>query len=94
MRMCMVRVSRLARPVLFAARRGLHDARDWSAWLGRLVARDAPAKDAPTTLEALAQHNLGGFVYALYASAQESTATRRFGKRLLPAVRETLRALP
>jgi hypothetical protein len=85
---------RLVRPVLFTARRGLHDARDWSAWLGRLVARDAPAKDAPTTLEALARrHNLRGFVYALYASAQES-GDPTIRERLLPAVRETLRALP
>jgi hypothetical protein len=85
---------RLVRPVLFTARRGLHEVQDWSAWLGRLVSRDAPAKDAPTTLEALARlHNLKGFVYALYASAQES-GDPTIRDRLLPAVRETLRALP
>lgn len=63
---------RLARPVLFAAQRGLHTAAEWEKWLRDLA---APVKGEPTTgtLAALARHhNLNAFLYALYVNARES----------------------
>jgi hypothetical protein len=66
---------RLARPVLFAARRGLLTANDWEKWLGALSAPPAAAdkKDALGTRAGLARrHNLNAFLYALYVNARES----------------------
>jgi hypothetical protein len=66
---------RLARPVLFAAQRGLHSAEEWQQWL-MAVASPAPLPDwdaAFQSREGLAKrHNLMAFLYALYVNARES----------------------
>lgn len=66
---------RLARPVLFAAQRGLLTASDWEQWLRNVVTRPASMskEDAIRTRAGLARtHNLNAFLYALYVNARES----------------------
>ena len=63
---------RLARPVLFAAQRGLYTPDDWDKWL-RAVAAPASGEPKFGTRAALARHhNLQAFLYALYVNARES----------------------
>lgn len=87
---------RLARPVLFIARRGTIDAAEWSGWL-KAVSGPGAFPDWERALqsrEGLARrHDVGGFVLALYANLREGSdeGSRR---ALLPAVVESLRALP
>lgn len=87
---------RLARPVVFIARRGLHDAADWSAWLQR-VASPAPLPDWNAAFASEAglarRHNVVTFLSALYVLAQEQddAATR---ERLLPGLRAVLKEMP
>jgi hypothetical protein len=67
---------RLARPVLFAAARGLHTEAEWQAWLDGVVAAATPADPASAfrTQAGLAQrHDLKAFLLVLYANAREST---------------------
>jgi hypothetical protein len=67
---------RLARPVLFAAARGLHADGEWQAWLDGVVASATPADPASAfrTQAGLAQrHDLKAFLLVLYANAREST---------------------
>jgi hypothetical protein len=67
---------RLARPVLFAAARGLHADAEWQAWLDGVVAAATPADPAGAfrTQAGLAQrHDLKAFLLVLYANAREST---------------------
>ena len=64
---------RLARPVLFAAQRGLHTPDEWEKWLRAVVAAPAGTEPAFGTRAALARHhNLQAFLYALYVNARES----------------------
>lgn len=64
---------RLARPVLFAAQRGLHTPGEWEKWLRAVVAAPATGEPAFGTRAALARHhNLNAFLYALYVNARES----------------------
>lgn len=87
---------RLARPIVFIARRGTHDAAEWQAWLARLAA-PAPLPDwnaAFSSETGLARrHNMMGFLSMLYLLAQEQddAATR---ERLLPGLRATLKEMP
>jgi hypothetical protein len=66
---------RLARPVLFAAQRGLLTTEDWEKWL-RKVATPPPSLSgdaAYRTRAGLARHhNLQAFLYSLYVNARES----------------------
>lgn len=66
---------RLARPVLFAAQRGLHSADDWQKWLLD-AASPAPLPDWESAWRSRAglakRHNLQDFLYALYVNASES----------------------
>ena len=66
---------RLARPVLFAAQRGVYSAEDWEKWLGTIAA-PAPAGSAEANIRLRAglarRHNLQAFLYALYVNARES----------------------
>jgi hypothetical protein len=80
---------RLARPVLYAAARGLHTQAEWRAWLQGLP---RPEAAAPASQALLARrHNFESFVFALYtaASLDESPAVR---ENLLPALRAVLSA--
>ena len=66
---------RLARPVLFAAQRGLHSAEEWQRWLAGVAdPSPLPTWDAAfESREGLAKrHNLHAFLFALYVNASES----------------------
>lgn len=85
---------RLARPLQFAARRRLHSAEEWSAWLAGVVDRARPPTQAPVRQAALADlHNAKAFMLALYAAVQESSDAE-LRARLLPGVVAALRRLP
>jgi hypothetical protein len=87
---------RLARPVLFIARRGTVDGASWVAWM-RSVAGPGPFGEWSRAVESRAglarRHNVAAFVLALYASLRESSdgAAKEL---LLPPVIEALHALP
>ena len=87
---------RLARSILFIARRGTHDGGEWERWLQRIAA-PAPLPDwnaAFSSESGLARrHNVVAFLSALYllASEQDHVPTR---DRLLPGLREALRKIP
>jgi hypothetical protein len=86
---------RLARAVLYAAQRGLHDADEWRAWLERLMEAPAgmPWSETYARREILVRrHNLAAFLYALYVNVQESEQPG-FAV-LLPGLRAALRELP
>lgn len=85
---------RLARPLLFTARRRLHSAEEWSAWLARIVDRALPAAQAPARQSSLADvHNAKAFLLPLYAALQESSDAE-LRARLLPGAAAALRRLP
>lgn len=85
--------TRLARPVLFVARRGLHEADDWRAWLGRVARAGRADPAAPADLAMLnRQHNVRSLLLALYAAVREDGNPSLEG-RLLPGLREALKAV-
>jgi hypothetical protein len=66
---------RLARPVLFAAQRGLLTPEDWEKWLQKVATPPASLSGdaAFRTRAGLARaHNLQAFLYSLYVNARES----------------------
>lgn len=87
---------RLARPIVFIAHRGAHDAAEWQGWLAQLAA-PAPLPDwnaAFSSESGLARrHNTMAFLSMLYLLAQEQddAATR---ERLLPGLRAALKQIP
>jgi hypothetical protein len=87
---------RLARPILFVAQRGLHEAADWSAWLAAL-AQPAPGsswRESLRTQEGLARkHNTQAFMQVLYVMVRES-GSEALQRRLLPGLLDALKALP
>lgn len=87
---------RLARPILFVAQRGLHEAADWSAWLAAL-AQPAPRpnwRESLETQEGLARkHNTQAFLQVLYVMVRES-GSEAVQRRLLPGLLDALKALP
>lgn len=84
---------RLARPVIFIARRGQHDAAHWTAWFGRIALAGRIEPGAPSQLDALArQHNAKALLLPLYAALQES-ADADMRQRLLPGLSAALRTL-
>lgn len=77
---------RLARPVLYAARRGLLPPEFWKEWMQRLVQRATPVADRPLTQASLARvHNLKALYWPLYASVQ-ATQDAAIREALLPAL--------
>ena len=84
--------SRLAAPVYFLARRDLLTAADWQRWLQGLSASRPAASASVTQASLAARHNLGAFLAGLYLVVQESSAPEPKA-HLLPALRETLRAV-
>ncbi len=85
---------RLARPVLFAAKRGLHTADDWRMWLVA-VSSPAPLPDWGAAFQSRAglakRHNLQAFLYALYVNAQESGDVGM--QSLLPGLKAVFKTL-
>lgn len=85
---------RLARPVLYAAQRGLLTADEWERWLRKVAAPPATANahDAYRTRAGLARvHNLRAFLFALYVNAREIGDTNM--QVLVPALQSVLKAL-
>ena len=64
---------RLARPVLYAAQRGLLTAEEWEVWLRKIAAPPVTGRnDAYRTRPASPDvHNLHAFLFALYVNARE-----------------------
>ena len=64
---------RLARPILYAARRGLHSQAEWQVWLSALTPRVAAGGVTYSDLAWLARkHDLDAFLAALYLEADRS----------------------
>lgn len=86
---------RLARPVIFVLKRGLHDDAAWSAWLQGVVS-PAPMADWSGAFSSRAglakRHNTRAFLLALYSGLQESGDASLQGR--VPAVVTALRTLP
>lgn len=84
---------RLARPVLFALQRGLHDEAAWSAWLKGVATPMADGSSLFASQAGLAKrHNTRAFLLAVYAGLAESGDEAL--KARLPAVVAALRAVP
>lgn len=76
---------RLARPVLYAAKRGLHTQAEWQAWLSALTPRVSAGGVTYTDIAWLARrHDLDAFMAALYLEADRS-GDEAIG-RLKPAI--------
>lgn len=84
---------RLARPLLFIAKRDLHDEADWSAWFAALLPRlGDPAlawKDAAWLAR---RHDLAGLLQALYLQVDMSEDPGV--AKMKPGLVEALKALP
>ncbi len=84
---------RLARPVLLAARRGLHNKEFWDTWLGRIGTAAMMADGEPPTQAALARlHNARAFLWPLYGALQQGDDAA-LKQRMLPGVLAALRQL-
>ena len=87
---------RLARPIFYAARRGLHDATFWSTWFATL-ASPAPLASWEESFKSQAglarKHNTQAFVQTLYVMVREG-GDPALQQRLLPGLVEALKALP
>ena len=84
---------RLARPVLYAARRGLIDDAAWKAWFAALPARLGPPQAGHGDAAWLARrHDLAQFLEDAYASADLSQDPAI--SRLAPSIAAALEALP
>jgi hypothetical protein len=85
---------RLARPVLFVARRGLHSADEWTAWFTTLANAAKPVEgQAPTQASLARLHDAKAFLWPVYAALQEGQDSA-LRARLTPGVTVALRALP
>jgi hypothetical protein len=85
---------RLARPVLYAAQRGLITAAEWEQWLRQVATPPASQseEDAFRTRAGLARrHNLHAFLFALYVNARESGDANM--QVLVPALQAVLKTL-
>lgn len=81
---------RLARPILYAAMRGLITAEEWSAWFARFA---AAGENPFGSQDGLARrHNLAAFLNAIYVNASLSEDANI--RALLPGVEAALRAQP
>lgn len=85
---------RLARPVLFVARRGLHSTDEWTAWFTAIGAAAKPIEGQGPTQGSLARlHDAKAFLWPVYAALQEGQDAA-LRSRLMPGVTAALRALP
>jgi hypothetical protein len=84
---------RLARPLLFVAKRGLHDEADWSAWFAALSkALDDPARGWKDEAWLAKRHDLAAFLHVLYLEADVSEDPGI--ARLRPGILAGLKSLP
>jgi hypothetical protein len=84
---------RLARPLLFIAKRGLHDAADWSAWFAALSkALDDPSRAWKDEGWLAKRHDLAAFLRVLYLEADLSQDPGI--AKLRPGILAGLKALP
>jgi len=85
---------RLARPILFLAKRADIDDAVWAAWFQSLHPGDAPRWKAPYASAAglAAVHNSSAFGDAVYVAASESQDAQV--RRLAPLAAGLLKALP
>lgn len=84
---------RLARPVLYAAKRGLHSEAQWQAWFTALVPRLGEASKAYEDPAWLARrHDLMAFLMSVYLEADQSDYAQL--KQLKPAVVAALKTVP
>ena len=85
---------RLARPVLFIARRGLLSEADWSTWFTRLMRPD-PLTSWAAAFQSEAgivrRHNMRAFLLSLYAGGRE--ADEAGIRAMMPALRRSLDVL-
>jgi hypothetical protein len=82
---------RLARPILHAAKRGLHSQAEWQAWLSALKPRVAAGGLKYTDLAWLARkHDLDAFMAALYLEADRSQdeAIRQLKPAIVAAMKQ------
>ena len=85
---------RLARPVLFVARRNLHSTDEWTAWFTALASAAKPVEgQAPTQVSLARLHDAKAFLWPVYAALQEGQDSA-LKARLMPGVTAALRALP
>jgi Protein of unknown function (DUF2785) len=82
--------ARLAAPVFHLARREWLQADDWQRWFDGLTRRP-PGETGVTPASLARRHNLQAFLAVLYTTVQESAAPEP-RERLLPALRQALRA--
>lgn len=81
---------RLARPILFMARRGLISEEEWTPWFANLV---PGGHSVFTTQDGLARrHNVSAFLQSLYINARLNENSE--DDVLLPGVEAALRAMP
>lgn len=84
---------RLARPVLYVARRDVYSDAEWQAWFAALVPRIGDAAQAYTDEAWLARrHDLMGFFKSLYLEADQSADPQIM--RLKPAIVAALKQVP
>ena len=86
---------RLARPVLYAALRGLHGEADWQAWFAALSGPGKAASwdAAVRTQEGLARrHNTRAFLLAIYVEVAESKEPKLIA--MVPGLKAALAAVP
>jgi hypothetical protein len=84
---------RLARPVLYAARRGLHSDAEWQAWFAALVPRLGDASQAYADEGWLARrHDLMAFLMSLYVEADQADDASL--KQLKPAIVAAIKQVP
>lgn len=82
---------RLMSPVFYIGRRGALSTAEWSEWFARLSSRRPTARRA-TQATLAANHDLGTFLLALYASLRES-GTAEMQAQMLPGVTAALKTL-
>lgn len=84
---------RLARPLLFVARRNLHDEADWTAWFATLSKTlDDPVRAWKDEAWLAKRHDLAAFLRVLYLEADRSEDAGIAAMR--PGILAALKALP
>jgi hypothetical protein len=85
---------RLARPVLWAAARDLHDETEWTAWLAAVAAAPAGGWESVfnDAVGLQRRHDVRAFLLGLYAQARDSENPGV--RKLLPGLRAQLDAVP